>query len=120
MTLRRIALGAAVAALVAVAALALVAPALEREPSLAAHHETQVDALRGAARAVPGSWVRVRVGAVSYAAPPAWSLQPAAERVAYREDGAVLASGRGQAVWSVDGCPVAWAVLADPVRSTNV
>jgi hypothetical protein len=31
----------------------------------------------------------------------------------------VIASGRGQAVLSVDRCPVAWAVLADPVRSTN-
>jgi hypothetical protein len=130
-TLRRIALGLAVAALVVVAALVLVAAVVEQAgpPSGAgdpSRHQAQVDAPRGAGRAgppsasVPEGWARVQVGAASYAVPPGWSRRPASERVAYREDGAVIALGRGQAMLSVRACPLAWAVLADPVRSSNV
>lgn len=122
MTLRRIALGLAVAALVVVALLVLVAAVLERVPPPAPQHDDAPVAGSAAGQAgggVPASWVRVGVGQVSYAVPPAWSRRPAAERVAYREDGAVIVSGRGQALLSARGCPVAWAVLADGVRSTN-
>ncbi|HSX68374.1 hypothetical protein [Nocardioides sp.] len=126
MLLRRIALGLAVTALVVVAALVLVAAVVERSGPRAAsgtgavRHGAPADAPREADREVPASWVRVGVGQAAYAVPPAWSRRPVSERVAYREDGAVIASGRGQAVLSAQGCPVAWAVLADPVRSTNV
>lgn len=126
MLLRRIALGLAVTALVVVAALVLAAAVVERSGPRAAsgggaaRHGAPADAPREADREVPASWVRVGVGPAAYAVPPAWSRRPVSERVAYREDGAVIASGRGQAVLSLRGCPVAWALLADPVRSTNV
>ena len=75
---------------------------------------------------VPAHWVRVRVDDASYAVPRAWQRRPAAQRTAYREDGAVIASGRGQALSWRNSCrtdfapvPGGWAVLADPVVSTN-
>lgn len=118
MTLRRIALGLAVTALVVVAALVMGAAVVERHDGAARAVESAGP--EGSGPVVPGGWASVRVGSMSYAVPPAWSRRPAAERVAYREDGAVIAVGRGQAVLSAHGCPVAWAVLADPVRSTNL
>ena len=126
MLLRRIALGLAVAALVVVAGLVLVAAAVERPPTATGPASPTPGVLpRGESAAEPRSgtrprWVAVRVGHLSYAVPPAWARRPAGERVAYREDGAVIAAGRGQALLSLDGCPVAWAVLAGPVTSSNV
>lgn len=132
MLLRRIALGLAVTALVVVAALVLVAAVLERPASPDAgpeHREEQPGAgaapvsrpmsRPGSRAVVPRGWVRVAVGEVAYAVPAAWSRRPAGEQVAYREDGAVIASGRGQALSSVHGCSMAWAVVADSVRSSN-
>lgn len=126
MLLRRIALGLAVTALVVVAAVVMIAAVVERtEPRAASSGSVGTTAPvspapTGAGPEPPAAWGRVEVGEVSYAVPPAWSRRPAVEQVAYREDGAVIASGRGQAVLTVRGCPVAWAVLADPVRSTSV
>lgn len=125
--LRRIALGLAVAALVVVAGLVLVAAAVERRPTATDPASATPGVLpRGESAAgepMSGTrqgWATVRVGDLSYAVPPAWARRPAGERVAYREDGAVIAAGRGQALLSVDACPLAWAVLADPVTSSNV
>lgn len=122
MDLRRIALGLAVAVLVLVGAVGVVAAVVEPRagPRSSPPHEAQVVAPSPPARAGrPGGWTRVTVGAASYAVPPAWVVQPGEQQVAYREEGAVIAAGRGHAVSSIAGCPVAWAVLAEPVRSGN-
>lgn len=133
MTVRRIALGLVVAALVAVSALGVVAAVVERGSARhETRHETQVDApLRSSRGQAPAGWQRVATGRASYVVPPGWSRRPPGERVAYREGGVVIASGRGYAAGHAEGpevssatrsaaeCPVAWAVLADPVRSSN-
>lgn len=136
MTVRRIALGLVVVALVAVSALGVVAAVVERRGGgpadrSATARSTAADPA-GAADAVPpggptgrvaaivsDDWQRIASGAVTYAVPPEWSRRRVTERVAYREDGVVISSGRGYAQHSVGGCPVAWSVLADPVQSTN-
>ncbi len=127
MLLRRIALGLAVAALVVVAGLVLVAAAVERVSpqrggAASPTAELMATPTTAATETGPGArsaWATVRVGPLSYAVPPAWARRPAGERVAYREDGAVIAAGRGQSLLSAGGCPVAWAVLADPVAASN-
>lgn len=122
MELRRIALGLAVAALVIVGAVGVVAAVVEQSappPGAARQEVPVVRPSSAAAAAQEEGWTRVTAGGAAYAVPPAWTVQPAEQQVAYREAGVVIASGRGHAVTSVDGCPVAWAVLADPVRSAN-
>ena len=75
---------------------------------------------------MPGDWQRIETDGASYAVPPGWRARPARERSAYREEGKIVASGRGGAQSWANGCrtdfapiPVAWAILADPVRATN-
>jgi hypothetical protein len=65
--------------------------------------------------------VRVASGSASYSVPPEWVRRPVGERIAYREDGAVIASGGAMATLAgACDAPTAWAALADPVRSSNV
>lgn len=120
--MRRFALGLVVAGLVVVTGLAVLSAVAGRGPAMRADaREPAPQQVPGDHEAGPGAgWVRVASGSASYAVPTGWQRRPAGERIAYREDSAVIASGRGYALAAVTGCPVAWAALADPVRSSNV
>ncbi|MDO7868716.1 hypothetical protein [Nocardioides jiangxiensis] len=133
MTLRRSALVTAVVAVVVTGVLVFVAADAGRHGEGTAARVQPTAPAAGSPEAhpsvgtrVPPRWVRVRVGDASYAVPRTWQRRPAAERTAYREGGAVIAAGRGQALSWGNDCrtdfapvPGGWAVLPDPVAATD-
>jgi hypothetical protein len=79
------------------------------------------------AASIPPGWRRVvGPGGGSYAVPPRWRSRPLEEHVSYREEGQVTVDGLALSQSWANDCradlapvPVAWALLGEPVRSSN-